>query len=155
MTNFDRAFTLITGDKIEGGLSLDPQDPGNWTGGEIGKGILKGTNHGISAKQYPNEDIPNLSLERAKFLFNRDYWLLYKCDTLEWGKALAVFDTAVNGGPVHGWLEKFSRLPLEAFLIAWQTEHIIYLSGLRIWPREARGWMVRMFTVYNEARKVV
>lgn len=32
----------------------DANDPGNWTGGEIGKGECKGTNYGISAASYPD-----------------------------------------------------------------------------------------------------
>jgi lysozyme family protein len=84
---------------IEGGLSLDPDDSGNWTGGKKGVGELRGTKYGISAAQYPNEDIPNLSPERARFLYKRDYW-----DALRLGEVLheelqeKLFDCAVNMG---------------------------------------------------------
>jgi hypothetical protein len=40
--------------KVEGGLSMDERDPGNWTGGAIGKGELRGTKYGISAQTYPH-----------------------------------------------------------------------------------------------------
>ena len=33
----------------EGGLSLDPNDRGNWTGGKKGSGELRGTKYGIAA----------------------------------------------------------------------------------------------------------
>ena len=45
--NFDKAFDWVM--KWEGIFSDDPNDPGNWTGGQPGKGILKGTKFGISA----------------------------------------------------------------------------------------------------------
>ena len=55
MADFDKAFDIIVG--VEGGFSLDPNDPGNWTGGKRGVGELKGTRWGISAKSYPHLDI--------------------------------------------------------------------------------------------------
>lgn len=33
----------------EGGYTDNPKDPGNWTGGEVGKGELKGSKYGLSA----------------------------------------------------------------------------------------------------------
>lgn len=155
MNNFDRAFAFITGPQIEGRLSLDPHDPGNWTGGQISVGTLKGSKYGISAARYPREDIANLTLERAKFLYNRDYWLPHKCDTMEWGKALMVFDSAVNGGHVQEWWEDLHSLPLDAFLLEWQAEHLIYLSRLSTWQRNAAGWIKRALLVYEEAKRSV
>ena len=38
---FDEAFRRLIGH--EGGYSTDRRDPGNWTGGKVGVGILKGT----------------------------------------------------------------------------------------------------------------
>lgn len=58
---------------VEGGLTLDPKDRGNWTSGVIGQGELKGTNHGISAMVYPTLDIKNLTQEEATNLYIRDY----------------------------------------------------------------------------------
>lgn len=84
---------------IEGGLSLDPADNGNWTGGARGEGELMGTKHGISAAQYPNEDIPNLTLSQAKAIYKRDYWDTLKLDEVN-NETLQekLFDMAVNMG---------------------------------------------------------
>ncbi len=41
----------------EGGLSLDPKDPGNWTGGKVGLGKLLGTKYGIAAASHPGLDV--------------------------------------------------------------------------------------------------
>lgn len=84
--------------KIEGGLSLDKDDKGNWTGGKKGVGELKGTKYGISAAAYPNEDIANLTPERAKELYKRDYWDVNKCDYLPDWASVAVFDFSINSG---------------------------------------------------------
>lgn len=83
----------------EGHLSLDPVDPGNWTGGERDKGELRGTKYGISAKAYPHMDIRSLTLEDAREIYRRDYWIPTGCDQMPLPIALAVFDQAVNMGP--------------------------------------------------------
>ena len=82
--NFDRAFDIIIGH--EGGYVNDPRDPG----GE--------TKYGISKRAYPNEDIKNLTLDRAKELYKRDYWNALEAETLPDAARLMVFDCAVNCG---------------------------------------------------------
>lgn len=94
--NYDEAFERLIGH--EGGLSMDPQDRGNWTTGRIGYGQLKGTKYGISAMAYPGEDIQNLTLERAKAIYLRDYWGPAGCDLVPEGIKFDLFDTAVNSG---------------------------------------------------------
>lgn len=71
---------------MEGGYTLDPSDPG----GE--------TNFGISRKSYPNLDIKNLTVDQAKEIYRRDYWIPCHCDELPTAFAISVFDTAVNQG---------------------------------------------------------
>src|SRR5271168_855735 len=94
--NFDEAFTIVVGE--EGSLSLDRSDRGNWTSGVVGVGQCNGTKFGISAMAYPNEDIANLTLDRAKFLFKRDYWDRVSGDDIPAVVALGLFDAAVNEG---------------------------------------------------------
>jgi lysozyme family protein len=57
----------------EGGYTDNEDDHGNWTGGQKGKGTLKGTNFGISAKSYPHLDIINLTQVEAKEIYRRDF----------------------------------------------------------------------------------
>jgi lysozyme family protein len=71
---------------MEGGYTLDPNDPG----GE--------TNYGISKKAYPNLDIKNLTIDQAKEIYHRDYWDACRCEHLPFPFAVAVFDMAVNQG---------------------------------------------------------
>lgn len=100
MMNFDEAFKITVGH--EGGLTLNRADRGNWTTGVIGKGELRGTKYGISAMAYPQEDIKNLSIDRAKQLYKRDYWDKCRCDELPNGIKFHVFDAAVNSGVKRG-----------------------------------------------------
>lgn len=96
MDNFTRAFTIVVG--VEGVFSNDPDDPGNWTGHAKGAGVLKGTKYGISAAQYPNVDIANLTLDGAEAIYLPDYWNACSCGALPWPLALLVFDCAINQG---------------------------------------------------------
>lgn len=83
--NIAVAKTLIR----EGGSKItdDPTDKG---------GLTK---YGISQRAYPKEDIRNLSEDRAKELYKRDYWDKVQGDQIKSQNiAEAIFDTAVNMG---------------------------------------------------------
>lgn len=80
--NFDEAFTRLIGH--EGGYVDDPNDPG----GE--------TKYGISRRSYPGEDIPNMTLERAKEIYKRDFWRPAGCDALPNDLKFEMFDLAVH-----------------------------------------------------------
>ena len=87
--SFDKAFkrTIVH----EGGYVDDPDD----RGGE--------TNFGISKRAYPDEDIKNLTLERAKDLYRRDYWHRQSCHLIDDEDiAMELFDTSVNMGVGRG-----------------------------------------------------
>ena len=72
--------------ELEGGYVNDPTD----RGGE--------TKYGISKKAYPNEDIKNLTLERAKEIYIKDYVKPSKADLLPKELQYAHFDASVNHG---------------------------------------------------------
>lgn len=93
--------------KYEGGYSNNRNDRGNWTGGQVGVGALKGTKYGIAAHAYPALDIKNLTLEDAKSIYERDYWTKVRGDSLPYGVDLATFDASVMSGPRRGvrWLQ--------------------------------------------------
>lgn len=137
-SNFEAAFAIVVG--VEGGYVNDPQDPG----GE--------TKYGISKRRYPNEDIKNLTLERAKFLYQRDFWNTNGCDKMDWTESLLVFDCVVNGGPAHRWHSMYAGQPPLDFAIDFQAEHAQYLASLPEWKHEARGWMRRLLTVFNKSQ---
>lgn len=87
MSPFDFAVEFILSE--EGGYVNDLSDPG----GE--------TNFGISKRSYPNEDIGNLTRERAKEIYKTDYWDKCGCGDFPVGIAFCVFDCAVNQGVVY------------------------------------------------------
>ena len=66
----------------EGAYSDDRSDPGNWTGGRVGSGVLKGTKYGIAANTYPNLDIRNLTRDQAVEIYRRDFWEASQADEL-------------------------------------------------------------------------
>lgn len=71
---------------FEGGYVHDARDPG----GE--------TKYGISKRAYPDEDIKELTVERACELYKRDYWDRILADQLPPKLRFPMFDTAVNSG---------------------------------------------------------
>ena len=72
---------------LEGGYVNDPKD----YGGE--------TNFGISKKAHPEEDIKNMTAERAGRIYKHRYWDALRLDELDHqGIAEELFDTAVNIG---------------------------------------------------------
>lgn len=82
---FKRCIRIVL--RNEGGYVNNPNDPG----GE--------TNFGIAKKFYPEEDIKNMTKERATWLFYRDYWSPMKINKLtNPDLVLQVFDFGVNAG---------------------------------------------------------
>ena len=86
--------------KFEGGYQNNPKDIGNWTGGKIGKGELKGTKYGISAKSYPDLDIKNITKDQALEIYRRDFWQALHLAAIDSNRiAWKTFDIAINCGP--------------------------------------------------------
>lgn len=116
MENFSRciAFTMAQ----EGGFSTNAADPGNWTGGAVGNGELRGTNFGISAAAYPALDIANLTQADAEAIYRRDYWSAISGDEFAYSLALVAFDAAVNAGPRRAicWLQQAAQVAADGVL---------------------------------------
>jgi lysozyme family protein len=75
-------------DRIEGGAARVSD-----TGGD--------TRYGISAKAFPDEDIANLTRDRACALYLEHYWERCNCALLPAGLDLLLFDAAVNVGALE------------------------------------------------------
>lgn len=161
MASFDTcvAFTL----EREGGLSTDPGDPGNWTGGAIGKGACKGTKFGISAAAYPDTDIATLTEAEARSIYRRDYWEAIDGDSLPPAVAAVMFDAAVNNGVRRAamWLQHAVHVPEDGkigpqTLAAVQAAkpldlaadilaaRMTFMTGLADWSRFGAGWARRL-----------
>jgi lysozyme family protein len=70
----------------EGGEVNHPKDPGGHT------------KYGISKRAFPDEDIQNITMDRAKELYKKHYWDMCECEKLPGFIRLMVFDCAVNQG---------------------------------------------------------
>lgn len=160
MSAFLAAFERVIGH--EGGLSMDPNDRGNWTGGAKGVGQLKGTKYGIASHVYPQLDIPHLTLEDAQDIYYRDYWVKAGCNLVPAEVGFDLFDFAVNSGPATAvkclqWavgadpdgvigpktlaaIQKHDSRALRARLYGARLE---YLTTLPTWPAHGKGWVRR------------
>ncbi len=101
---FDLAVQIVL--MKEGGLVDHPDD-----GGLV-------TKYGISKRAFPNEDIANLTLHRAKVLYKKHYWDLAECDDLPPWLRLIVFDCAVNQGVTRAviFLQRILKVPQDGIL---------------------------------------
>ena len=165
MTAFEQAFAIVVGH--EGGFCAEPADPGNWTGGAVGFGELRGTKFGISAAAYPAEDIANLTPEAAATIYQRDYWNRVLGDRLPPSLALLVFDAAVNNGVSRaaGWLQGTVGATVDgrlgpdtltavdaamrarssaAVCAEFQAQRLVFMTGLPTWRTFGLGWARRL-----------
>lgn len=160
-TRFDAACALVVG--AEGGYSADPRDAGNWTGGAVYSGELRGTKFGISAAAYPTLDIKGLTLADAQAIYRRDYWGHMQCDALPAPVALLVFDAAVNQGvwPATRFLQAAADVRQDGeigpeTLAAVGVVDVLTLVGELAWHRDrsyhedatwmlyGHGWITRL-----------
>lgn len=147
--NFDQAFERLIGH--EGGYVSDPRDPG----GE--------TKFGISKRSYPGEDIKNLTLDRAKYLYQRDFWGPAGCDALPDQVRFDVFDMAVNSGlraavkalqkatgetedGVLGprTLQAIQSMPATRLLARFNGARLMLMTDLTTWQAFGKGWAKRV-----------
>jgi len=147
--NFDDAFAKLIAH--EGGFSNDRRDAGGQT------------KYGISKAAYPGEDIANLTLDRAKAIYLRDYWGPAACDAMPDPAKLQVFDAAVNHGVktairliqravdavadgVIGpnTLQAVQSMPAPRFIARFNAQRLALYAGLSEWPAFGRGWALRI-----------
>jgi lysozyme family protein len=156
---FDKAFDRLIGH--EGGYTDDRNDPGNWTGGQVGVGELKGTKFGIAANTYGYLDIKNLTVADAKAIYQRDFW-----DVLGGATHPALkfqfFDAAVNHGRGNsvrilqravkvaddGAWGKLSQAALDAMdhndaLLRFLAFRFKFWASLKKFDNYGRGWTNR------------
>ena len=167
---FLRAMNWLLSQQVEGGLSMDEDDPGNWTGGEQGVGELRGTKFGVSAKAYPQLDIQALTRDQAYQIYLVDYWAKIRGDQLPPQVAFVVFDCAVNQGvevaakllqidlgvAVDGVI---GPVTIAAARAHEQTETVLNFLSRRAmryvktknWDKYGRGWMVRLLRAARDA----
>lgn len=97
----------------EGGLSLDPKDPGNYQLGARGKGALVGSNHGVtppalarhrgvSASSITKADMAALTIDEAADIAAEHYFRAPGFDRLPWNRVTAsIVDMGWGAGPAQ------------------------------------------------------
>lgn len=159
--NFDKAFERLIGH--EGGYSTDREDPGNWTGGKVGKGVFKGTKYGIAANTYPNLDIKNLTIDQAKSIYKKDWWDKLGADQLHPAIVYQMWDFAVNAGksravkelqqavgvPDDGIIGPKTISAVKAkdvndVLLLFASERLSFYTSLKTWSTYGKGWTNRV-----------
>lgn len=167
MDNFSRCFAFTLGS--EGGFTENAADPGNWTGGAIGQGALRGTKYGISAAAYPALDIANLTQADAQAIYRRDYWAKLQGDALPLPLAFVAFDAAVNAGLRRSviWLQQAAGQGADGALgpatlaaltrgdaLALAREALVrrldFSSRLPDWQNFGLGWSRRIIALAGE-----
>ena len=167
--SFEVAFAQLS--VLEGGYSDDPNDPGNWTGGAVNAGELKGTQCGISARSYPTRDIKSLTPAQIKAIYLEDYWDKVGGDILPDVLAVALFKQAVNVG-VFGAIKALQRAmkvdadgvlgqisigtasshPPKILLEQFLTECAWSYTQMSAFPRYGKGWLSRVIQTAVEAQ---
>lgn len=158
---FDQAFDRLIGH--EGGYSTDPKDPGNWTGGRPGVGVLLGTKYGIAANTYPDVNIKGLTLAAAKAIYHRDWWLKAGADELDSAIVFQLWDFAVNAGmgtakralqravgvPEDGQMGPRSiaavrSMPASDVVLRFSAQRLRFYTSLSTWGTYGKGWTNRV-----------
>jgi lysozyme family protein len=156
MSATNRMASFLATMKWEGGdrLSLDHRDPGNWTGGRVGQGELRGTRWGVAASAHPTLDIANLSAGDALRIFVEGYWSPIDGDGLEVGVDHCVSDDAFNSGPGAA-RRRYARAHTAGDALATIHAHsrarLGFLHALRNWRTFGRGWAARVAGVEAES----
>lgn len=163
VVSFNEAFDRLIGH--EAGLSMDPKDPGNWTGGRPNVGALKGTKYGIAANTYPDVEIASLTLERAKAIYYRDWWLKIGADDIDGAIVFQLWDFAVNAGmsTAKRALQRAARvaddgqigprtiaavkaMTVTDVLARFNAQRLRFYTSLSTWPTYGKGWTNRVAT---------
>ena len=158
---FDEAFKRLIGH--EGGYSTDRRDPGNWTGGRVGVGTLKGTKFGLAANTYPNLDIKNLTLAQAKEIYKKDWWDKLGADGMHSAIVFQLWDFAINAGksraikelqqavgvPADGiigpqTLAAVNAHDLNDVILSLTAERLKFYTSLSTFKTYGKGWTNRV-----------
>lgn len=146
MTFFTAADAIVAG--IEAGFTKLETDPGNWTGGKVGVGELKGTKYGISAAAFPRVDIENLTLQAAQGLRKAKYWDVIGADSMTWERALCAYDCAINQGD---GAEELLQAHSHGDVLEFMTQRALRYAAGDV-ERFGHSWFHRLFLVMKAAQ---
>lgn len=168
MTEFSAALQAVL--VHEGGFSNHPSDPG----GATMKGVTQRVYDGWrGAHALEKRSVKFITAQEIELIYREQYWNVIRGDDLPAGLAYAVFDGAVNSGPVQAikWLQRALGLrqidgqcgaatlaaakahPEPARLIADMLAlRLAFLQRLKTWPVFGKGWAARVANVQERAQ---
>lgn len=163
--SLERALDLIL--KHEGGYVNDPNDPGG------------ATKYGIANRAHPvdrdgdgdvdAEDAKLVTVEEAREIYTKKYYLAARCEQLPVGLDLSVFDMAVNAGTKTACklLQRVVGVPDDGIIgpqtlkavreydgeivTAYAAARINYYRKLKGWVHFGSAWAYRTAVTCNEA----
>lgn len=146
----------------EGRYTDNPKDPGNWTGGKVGVGELKGTKWGLAAASYPHLDIESLTIETAYTEYSKWYQEL-RLHELPKVIQYQMFDAAFNhgmrrankllqsavGAEVDGIVGRKTMAAVyacdeEDMVLRFLSERLEFFTNLEHFDEFGRGWSRRI-----------
>lgn len=156
--------------KHEGGYTDDPRDPGNWSSGRVGVGVLRGTKFGIAASAHPEiTDIAGLQVDQATSIIWTQYWPRMHGDEMPLPLAMVTLDAEVMSGLGNDrheraayWLQKgvgaypdgdLGEMTLAAARACNDLKTAVqiaceyrlrFLKCLPLWPTYGDGWTTRV-----------
>lgn len=167
-TNFDACLAQTL--KYEGGYVDHPADPG----GATNMGITLATLRAWRGKPVSKADVRFLTKMEAGEIYRNKYWNAVRGDDLPRGIDLAVFDWAVNSGPVAAIkaLQKAVGTTPDGYIGAVTIREVCkkdsaaliktlcdkrgsFFQSLKTFRVFGRGWMRRVAEVRNAALKMV
>jgi lysozyme family protein len=107
------------------------------------------TNYGISKRSYPNEDIKNMTIDRATEIYYQDYWLQAGCEELPSPLDMVVMDTAVNMGMSRAKKILEQTTDWKDYILLRIDRYSVIASKD---ARYLRGWINRCMNLYKTVK---
>lgn len=163
-TQFQRCVAIVL--KHEGGLVDHPRDPGGVTNFGISLRAAQGMGSLADVDgdgDVDRADIIGMTVPMARAIYRALYWNVVRADDLPPGVDLAVFDWAVNAGPLRAarGLQRALGVDVDGAIgpvtLRWARERdareviaevcrlrLVHLRGLPTWGTFGRGWARRV-----------
>lgn len=152
----------------EGGNADDPHDPGGRTSRGVTQRVYDAWRRGRDQRA---RDVFLASMAEVRAIYLEQYWHRVRADELPAGLDYAVFDAAVNSGPVQAvkWLQRDlgvkvdgvvgqvtlaaarARQDVAGVISAVCARRMAFLKQLRTWRRFGAGWTRRVADVERMA----
>ena len=173
-TRFNTCLQVILTE--EGGYGNDPDD----SGGATNLGITTRALSEYLGRDATIQEIENLTVDTAKKIYYKNYWLKAECDALPPGIDLMLFNIAVNAGVYRGQelfqsalakmgvykglidgdigpetARALSRVNHADFITCYDQEIEAFYRKLRMFYKFGNGWLGRLERVKSLAQKTV